>query len=168
MNAIDLLKEQHRHVEKLLKHYQSLEKAPAGQKSKVFGEIADALAVHATIEEKIFYPGVKVAQTEEILRESLEEHLAVKRLIADMLDLRPTDQTFDVKLKVLEGQVTHHVEKEEKELFPKVKKMMTEQHLKELGQRMEELFDELKQGEPRSNVPSENGRGTSVGLTRRR
>lgn len=154
MNAIDLLKEQHRQVEKLFKQYHSLEKAPAGQKSKVFGEIADALAAHATVEEKIFYPGVKAAQTEEVLRASLEEHLAVKRLIADMLDLRPTDQTFDAKMKVLEEQVTRHVEEEEKELFPKVR-MMTEQHLDELGQRMEELFEELKEGEPRSNVPGE-------------
>jgi|GEM_PF-3882407 len=50
---LDLLKQQHRQVEKLFKQYQSLQKAPAGQKSKVFGEIADALAAPATIEERV-------------------------------------------------------------------------------------------------------------------
>src|SRR3954471_19461652 len=85
MNAIALLKHQHREVEALFKQ---LHKAKAGTpRRNIFEKIADALAVHATIEEKRFYPAVKEKTTEEILRESVEEHLAIKRVIADLLRL---------------------------------------------------------------------------------
>jgi hemerythrin superfamily protein len=155
MNAIELLKHQHREVEELFSEYQSTQDFRLERKSAFFARIADALAAHTTLEEKIFYPGVKAARTEEVLMTSLEEHLAVKRLIAGMLEIPPTDQTFDAKLKVLEEQVIHHVESEEQELFPAVKKMVGEHHLYELGQRMEQLYEEIRDQEPRSNLASE-------------
>ena len=120
MNAIDLLKSQHREVEKL---FAELEKAKdSRQKQKLFGELADSLAGHATIEEHQFYPAVRAKRTEDILLESLEEHLGIKRVLADLLKIDANDKTFDAKLKVLKEQVEHHVGEEEKELFPKVKK----------------------------------------------
>src|SRR5687768_6594917 len=82
MNAIKLLKQQHREVEALFKQ---LEKAKSARpRQKAFEQIADKLAVHATIEERHFYPSVKRRQTEEMLLEAVEEHLGVKRVIADM------------------------------------------------------------------------------------
>ena len=130
MNAIELLEQQHRDVEKLFK---KIEKAEAGEKERLFDELADNLAVHAAIEEQHFYPTTKDARTEELLQEAVEEHLAVKRIIADLLEMEPDDAQFDAKIKVLNEQVEHHVEEEEEELFPKVKKLRSKDELEDLG-----------------------------------
>jgi len=100
IDAVQFLEEQHRDVERLFKQ---LEKADEPSvKGEVFREIADKLAVHATIEERHFYPAVKAKRTEDILLESLEEHLGIKRVIADLLELRPDDETFEAKTTVLQ------------------------------------------------------------------
>ena len=155
MNAIELLEQQHRDVEKLFK---KIEKAEAGEKERLFDELADNLAVHAAIEEQHFYPTTKDARTEELLQEAVEEHLAVKRIIADLLEMEPDDAQFDAKIKVLKEQVEHHVEEEEKELFPKVKKVHSKDELEDLGILMEQTARELKErGAPRMQVPAETG-----------
>jgi len=120
MNAIKMLKQQHREVEKLFKQFESAKSA--GPRQKAFEEIADALAVHATIEEKHFYPAVKKAQTEDILLEAVEEHLEIKRVIADLLEMDGGEDQFAAKVKVLQEDVEHHVEEEEGEMFPKCRK----------------------------------------------
>jgi hemerythrin superfamily protein len=114
--------------------------------------------VHAAIEEKHFYPATKNARTEELLQEAVEEHLSAKRLIADMMEMSSDDPQFDAKLSVLEEQIEHHVEEEEKELFPKVRKMLAKEELEDLGIVMEDMAEELKaSGAPRESVPAETG-----------
>ena len=155
MNAIDLLEKQHREVEQLFKKF---EKAEAEEeKQRLFEEIGDKLAVHAGIEEKHFYPATKTARTEDELREAVEEHLSVKRIIADLLEMEPSNPQFEPKVLVLKEQVEHHVEEEEEELFPKVKKMLSRDELDDLGTVMEDLAQELEAGAPRESVPAETG-----------
>jgi hemerythrin superfamily protein len=154
MNAIKMLKQQHREVEKLFKQFES--EKPGESRTRVFEEIADALAVHATIEERHFYPGVKQEKTEEILFESVEEHLEIKRAIADLLSLEDDDETFEAKVKVLQEDVEHHVEEEETALFPKVEKLIDAETLEAIGLEMEETQEELlSEGNPRDAVPGE-------------
>ena len=155
MNAIELLKQQHKEVKGLFK---KIEKAEGEEKQELFDAIADELAVHAAIEEKHFYPASKSARTEDELREAVEEHLSVKRVIADLLECEPSDPQFDPKIQVLIEQVEHHVEEEEEELFPKVEKLLSADELDDLGLVMEEMAEELKEeGEPRTAVPGETG-----------
>jgi hemerythrin superfamily protein len=157
MGAIEMLKTQHREVEKLFAKFEALSESAEKGKQRVFNDIADALAMHATIEEKHFYPAVKAKRTEDILLEALEEHLSVKRIIADLLKLQPSDETFDAKVKVLKEQVEHHVEEEEGDLFPKVKKILSAAELTELEQQMEKTMQALEKGEPRNAVSRETG-----------
>jgi len=160
VNAIDLLKQQHREVERLFK---KIEKAGPEEKEKLFDELADALAVHAAIEEQHFYPATKDARTEELLEEAVEEHLSVKRIIADLLEMEPDDAQFDAKITVLREQVEHHVEEEENELFPEVRKMHSKDQLEDLGVLMEQTAQELKeQGAPRMEVPKETGAAAPI------
>jgi hemerythrin superfamily protein len=154
VNAIDLLEKQHEKVEDL---FGKIEKAGSG-KEELFDQLADSLAVHAAIEEQHFYPATKDARTEELLHEAVEEHLAVKRIIADLLEMEPDDPQFDAKIAVLKEQVEHHVEEERKELFPKVRKMHSREELEDLGVIMEETARELEaSGAPRMQVPKETG-----------
>jgi hemerythrin superfamily protein len=153
MNAIDLLIEQHLEVDKLFKRYQRLSDDANGERRELFIMIADRLSAHATIEEQYFYPAAKAARTEEDLLEAVEEHLAVKRIIADLLELEPTDETFNAKMKVLQENVEHHVEEEHTELFPKVKKLLSEDQLLSIGVMMMTEFEKLMETEPRNEVP---------------
>jgi hemerythrin superfamily protein len=155
VNAIELLKMQHEEAKKL---FNQIEAAEDEEKEELFEQLADALAVHATIEEKHFYPATKNARTEELLQEAVEEHLGAKRLIADLLEMSPEDAQFDAKVAVLKEQVEHHVEEEEGELFPKVKSMFKEDQLDDLGVVMEDMAEDLKAaGAPREAVPAETG-----------
>ncbi len=104
VNAVDMLESQHREMEEL---FATLEKAGrGGRKQKLLTQIADKLAVHASIEEQELYPAVKAKRTEDILLESLEEHLGIKRVLADLIDLDASDETFDAKTKVLAAPPT--------------------------------------------------------------
>jgi hemerythrin superfamily protein len=161
MNAIALLKHQHREVDALFKQ---LHKVRAGGPRRIiFEKIADALAVHSAIEERRFYPAVKEKSTEEILLESAEEHLAIKRVIADLLRLDSEDETFAAKIKVLEDEVVHHVEEEEETLFPRVERMFDDEALETMRDAMEDVQAEhLQAGNPRQAVPSETERAATI------
>jgi hemerythrin superfamily protein len=161
INAVDLLEGQHREMEAL---FEKMEKANSNDvKRKLFTEIADKLAIHATIEEQDFYPAVKAKRTEDILLESLEEHLGIKRVLADLLALGVDDDTFAPKMKVLKEQVEHHVGEEEDDLFPKVKKVLDDETLIALAQQMTATQEELiAKGTPRKAIPAETKRAATL------
>ena len=153
MDATRLLEQQHKEVTDAFGKYEKAEEL--SQKRQLFLTIADNLSAHAAIEEKIFYPAVYVNETEDLLKEAVEEHLAAKRIIADLLELEQEDETFDPKMMVLREQIEHHIEEEEGELFPKVRKNFTKEELDGLGVEMEAMFEDLKQTDPRNEVPNE-------------
>jgi hemerythrin superfamily protein len=155
LSALDLLIEQHTTVDKLIKRLES-EGISTEKKRAAFVELADSLAAHAAIEEKIFYPAVLAKKTEDMLLEATEEHLQIKRVLADMLELDVEDARFDAKLSVLKEEVTHHAhEEEEGKLFPKLRKMMSNAELQALGGELLVMFEKLMTQEPRKNVPKE-------------
>ena len=117
--------------------------------SALFQRAADLLMSHVLIEEREFYPAVKAKRTEDILLESLEEHLGLKRLIADLVEMTVSDEKYEPKLHVLKEQAEHHHEEEEEKLFPKVKKLLSEEELEVLGTRMQEVQAQLLVEHPR-------------------
>jgi hemerythrin superfamily protein len=154
-NALELLISQHEEVEMLIEQIENID--DLSEKSVLFEQLADQLAAHATIEEKLFYPAVMDESTRELLVESTEEHLSVKRLLADMMELSPDDEHFDAKLVVLRDQVVHHAhEEEEAKLFPLVRRLFDEDELAALGNEMLAMSERLlEKGEPRRSVPAE-------------
>ncbi len=153
MNAIQLLESQHREIEALFAEI-DLQKDPADKRA-VFKQIADALAMHAAIEEMHFYPAVRDLRTEDILLESMEEHLGIKRVIADLLRTGAAQETFDAKIKVLRDQVEHHVEEEEWDLFPKVERIFNHDDLQLLAEAMQREQEQLVGTNPRERVRAE-------------
>ena len=151
MDAIQLLESQHREVEDLFEEIQGSD--DNDEKTELFEELADKLAVHASIEEHHFYPAVRARRTEDILLESLEEHLSLKRLLADLLELAPGATTFEPKFKVLKEQTEHHHKEEEEHLFPTVRKLIAAPVLAALGEQMLALQRSLqREGAPREAV----------------
>ena len=113
-DAIALLKEDHRTVEEL---FEQFEKASGeGRKQKLAQQICLELTVHARIEEEIFYPACEGKIDQDLLEEAYVEHDGAKVLIAEIDAGGPDDDFYDAKVKVLQEQIEHHVEEEEKRM----------------------------------------------------
>jgi hemerythrin-like domain-containing protein len=161
MEATALLRKQHEQVIQKFKQFEKSESEAT--RRKLFIEIADALAAHTTIEEKLFYPTVYQGEDlQDLLLEAVEEHLTAKRVISDLLMMEVTDEQFAPKVKVLRDLIEHHVEEEQGDIFPRVKKMLSRAELTSLGEEMEEMYDQLISTEPRQNVPTETTRAAQI------
>ncbi|HZH03506.1 MAG TPA: hemerythrin domain-containing protein [Myxococcaceae bacterium] len=158
MNAIELLTRHHRELEKNLNSLKHAERVNRDE----FNATADSLAAHVTVEEEIFYPAVKAERTEDILLESLEEHLSLKRVLADLLALGPEEEKFGPKMHVLAEQAEHHHKEEEEHLFPKVTKLLSADRLDALGTQMAGRMDALTQRHVRDRIPSQTEDSASL------
>jgi len=151
MEATEYLTRQHREIEQALRD--ALDADNPDVKRSRFLDIADALILHVAAEELVFYPAVHDLPNEDVLLESLEEHLALKRLLSDLLALQGDDVTFQPKLHVLREQAEHHHKDEEKKLFPEVRERFDAAWREALGRRMEALELGLQaRGTPRRSV----------------
>jgi hemerythrin superfamily protein len=138
MDAISLLTDDHRTVEQLFKRFEKTSDRATVERRRIVDEIIRELSIHAEIEETIFYPAVResVPPSEEMVLESLEEHHVVKWVLSE-LDGMPADaERFEAKVTVLIENVRHHVEEEESELFPKVRRALSRTALDEMGEAM--------------------------------
>ena len=135
MDAITLLRDDHKTVERLFKRFEKAGDRAHVEKRRIVDRIIEELSVHAAIEELVFYPVARatVPDTEDIALESLEEHHIVKWVLAELADLDPSDERFDAKVTVLIENVRHHVEEEEGEFFPKVRDELNRKALADLG-----------------------------------
>ena len=114
LDAVALLKQDHRKVEEL---FADFEKAGGdSRKQKLAEQICLELSVHAAIEEEIFYPACKGKVEDDLLKEAYVEHDGAKVLIAEILAGEPSDEFYDSKVKVLKEEIEHHVEEEEKRM----------------------------------------------------
>jgi hemerythrin superfamily protein len=135
MNAITLLKNDHKTVEELFKRFEKLGPRAVKSKQDVVERIIRELSIHAAIEEMLFYPAVREAAPDMVL-ESLEEHHIVKWVLSELQRMSPEHERFDAKVTVLTENVRHHVEEEEKDLFPQVTRLVGRARLEELGEAM--------------------------------
>jgi hemerythrin-like domain-containing protein len=142
-DAIAMLTAEHRQVEQLFKQYEDLSDRAKASKKKLADQICTALILHTSIEEEIFYPALRDASKEagDKLDEAIVEHAAAKDLIAQIQEMDADDDLYDAKVQVLSEQVEHHVQEEEKEMFPMAKKAGLD--LAALGQEMAAREKEL-------------------------
>ena len=152
-DAIALLKQDHRTVEELFAQF---EKASGeGRKQKLAEQICLELSVHATIEEEIFYPACEGKVEEDLLKEAYVEHDGAKVLIAEIeAGNGQSDDYFDAKVKVLQEQIEHHVEEEEKRmegLFSQARKAGID--MDALGRQLAERKAELVETYKSTGVP---------------
>jgi iron-sulfur cluster repair protein YtfE (RIC family) len=161
MDAIDLLTHQHRILERCIQA--AADATDDRQRAAALVQAADELSAHLTSEEEVFYPAVNARRTEDILLESLEEHLSLKRVMADLLALPPDARTYEAKLHVLKEQAEHHHKEEEQHLFPKVLALLDTGERQRLGQEMQALQQcLLRQGSPSEQVAEQTDRAAPL------
>src|SRR4051794_32107164 len=139
MDAISMLKADHKTVQQLFRQFEKAGDHAYGEKRAVVDRIIEELSVHAAIEEQLFYPVVRatVPKAEDLALESLEEHHIVKWVLSELETMAPDAERFDAKVTVLIENVRHHVEEEEGDMFPKVREALGRKELQELGAVME-------------------------------
>ncbi|HYC46359.1 MAG TPA: hemerythrin domain-containing protein [Burkholderiales bacterium] len=144
-DAIQLLKQDHREVEMLFKEFEKLEQEGGGAVEPIIATACTELKIHDKLETELFYPAIREGASEEELADVLDEaeveHTSVRELIQKIEGMSGSDEKRNAHFTVLMEYVKHHVKEEEKEMFPKVKKL--EVDLKSLGARMKERKMEL-------------------------
>ncbi|MFC4020079.1 hemerythrin domain-containing protein [Micromonospora sp. GCM10011542] len=137
-DAIVLLKEDHKEMRRLFKAFADAEEGPASERQKLVGQILEALTVHTYLENEVMYPEVRrlLPDLEDDILESYEEHHVADLLCAELATMDADDERFTAKTTVLIENVTHHVEEEEQEWFPKVREALGRKQLQEIGEKM--------------------------------
>ena len=148
--AIRLLKADHREVEAMFDEYEQLESDR--DKQALFDKIALALKVHTQIEEEILYPESRGEVEDDLIDEAYVEHDGAKKLIAEIEAMKPGEEFYDAKVKVLGEYIKHHVKEEEQPggFFAQAKK--GDEDLEAMGERMaarkEELMEKFSKQPP--------------------
>jgi hemerythrin-like domain-containing protein len=140
-DAVALLKDEHKELEKLFKKFEDLGPRAHKTRENTVATIIEMLSKHAGIEELVFYPEVRdrlEADDAEDVLEALEEHHVAKLLLSELEGMSSEDERFHAKVTVLIESVRHHVKEEEGELFVKVREEFTRTELQEMGARLEE------------------------------
>ena len=139
MDAITLLKDDHRTMERLFKEFEGAGDRAYVTKRRIVDRIIEETSRHAAIEEQLLYPNVraKVPGADAEVLESLEEHHVVKWLLAELESIQPDDERFDAVVAVLIENARHHVDEEESDLFPQVREHLGRKELQDLGEQMD-------------------------------
>ncbi len=146
-DAIVLLKADHKEVRALFREFQS-PKTTSARKGAIVRKVIELLTVHTYIENEVMYPQVRalLPDLEDDVLESYEEHHVADVLVMELAALKPGDERFEAKTSVLIENVTHHMDEEEQDWFPKVRKGLGRTTLQELGA----ALIEAKRRAPRS------------------
>lgn len=152
MDAITLLREDHKLLRRLSKELSETTEAAIETRKKLLKRLEAELNAHTTIEEELFYPAILDASEDvedaRMVAEGIEEHRACDaKVIPDLHKTDPSTIEYSGQLKVLKDYLFHHLEEEEEEMFPKVRELIGRKELQDLGERMaarkKELLGEL-------------------------
>ena len=139
-DAIVLLKQDHKEIRKLFRDFQNAGDGAKKQKEQLVKRIIELLTIHTYVENEVMYPRVRelLPELEDDVLESYEEHHVADVLVSELSAMKPTDERFDAKTTVLIESVTHHIEEEEEEWFPKVREGLGRKALQEIGAAMQQ------------------------------
>ena len=150
-DAIVVLKDEHKEIRKLFREFEDTT-APA-ERGKLVTRILELLTIHTYIENEVMYPEVRklLPDLDDDILESYEEHHVADVLCMELATMKPSDERFDAKTTVLIESVTHHMEEEEQEWFPKVRENLGRKQLQDIGARM---LDVRKKAPRKPSQPS--------------
>jgi hemerythrin-like domain-containing protein len=147
-DAIALLKEDHKRVREMLAKLDKSSQKAGDSREKLLEKIQQELQIHTTIEEEIFYPAYRAAVSKQedakLYKEALEEHHIVDVVLAEIGQSDAESEEFSAKAKVLKDLVEHHAEEEEKQMFPRARRVIQADKRKELGEQMAARKRELE------------------------
>jgi hypothetical protein len=150
MDALELLAEDHARAKKVMQKLRQTEGPDTRQ--ALFVQLERDLDVHEAVEEEILYPALQ-ARESEIVLEGIEEHHVVDMLMVELDSLPFDDESWGARCRVMIGNIEHHMDEEEVELFPLARKVLGRRELADLGARMARRRDEIL-GQPWLPIPT--------------
>jgi hemerythrin superfamily protein len=152
-DAIVQLKKDHQEIRKVFRQFQQAGENAHVRKGELVDRMIELLTVHTYIENEVMYPRVRelLPELEDDVLESYEEHHVADVLVVELAALKPGDERFDAKTTVLIENVTHHMDEEEQDWFPKVREGLGRKALQEIG---EELLAAREKAPTRPSQPS--------------
>ena len=140
-DAIVLLKDEHKLIKKAFRDFEKAGDKAYAVKGKAVQRMIELLTAHTYIENEVMYPEIRklLPDLEDDVLESYEEHHVADVLVMELVAMKPDDERFTAKTTVLIENVTHHIEEEEDEWFPKVREGVGRKKLGELGDKMLEM-----------------------------
>jgi hemerythrin superfamily protein len=140
VDALKLLREDHDRVRKMLDDGESTTERAIKTRSELFGRLKRELEIHERMEEEVLYPAMKEhPKAREYAFEGFEEHHVVDTILAELEQTDPGDEQWTAKFKVVKENLEHHMEEEENEAFPQVRRAFSDEELEKMGARMEEI-----------------------------
>ena len=138
-DAIVLLKQDHQEIRKAFRDFEKAGEGARKEKGRLVDRMIELLTVHTYLENEVMYPRVRelLPELEDDVLESYEEHHVADVLVSELYAMKPDDERFDAKTTVLIELVTHHIEEEESEWFPQVRKGLGRKALQDIGAEME-------------------------------
>jgi hemerythrin-like domain-containing protein len=144
MDAMSLLKEDHRKVKKMLAELESTTERGVKTREELFTKVKQELVVHEAIEEEIFYPALKEhPKTKGIALEGYEEHHVVDTVMAEIEGVAYDDEKWGAKFTVMKENLEHHIEEEEGEMFKQARQVFDQDELTQLGESMKARREDL-------------------------
>ena len=145
MDALELLKDDHKLMKKLLKQVEDTESSDGQRRRELYRQIRSEFKLHERLEETLLYPELKQhEQTREITLEGFEEHHAASLILDELCDVPVGDETWGAKAKVLQEMIEHHIEEEEDEMFKGARRVLGKERLEEIGGAMQTMKQERK------------------------
>ncbi len=137
-DAIVLLKADHKQIKRLFREFQAAGDRATKTKGELVAKMIELLTVHTYIENEVMYPEVRrlLPDLEDDVLESYEEHHVADVLCMELFAMPPDAERFDAKTTVLIENVTHHIEEEEQEWFPKVRGGLGRKQLSDIGEQL--------------------------------
>ena len=152
-DAIVLLKQDHKEILKAFRDFEDAGENATATKGRLVDRMIELLTVHTYVENEVMYPRVRalLPDLEDDVLESYEEHHVADVLVTELSVMKPEDERFTAKTTVLIENVTHHIEEEEQEWFPKVREGLGRKQLQEIGA---EMLEAKKHAPKRPSQPS--------------
>ncbi|WP_413290389.1 hemerythrin domain-containing protein [Bdellovibrio sp. HCB337] len=141
MDLVSALKKDHQSLKKL--YSAGLQKKTTlEEKKRIFKKLSVLVPAHSKSEEQALYSNItELSRIEHFAYEGFEEHHLVDQLIRELKTVRE-NHVWEAKFTVVCELLQHHIDEEEKDLFPKINKMLSPDIRKELGKEYRELFSE--------------------------
>ena len=165
-DVIEILEHDHREVEQMFSELESLRGASTDEakerRKTVTEQVTIELVRHSVAEEVLVYPKVEEKVSSEEVEHARKEHAEAEETLQRLEKLDADDPGFDDELSTLMGEIRHHIEDEEGEMFAHMRQVMDEDELRTLGERVE-AFKKVAPTRPHPNVPNEALPRTAAG-----
>lgn len=146
MDVITLLKEDHKHIAHLLSELVHTHNEDVNRRVSLFEKLEQELIMHTGYEEKLFYPALRSnPKTHQLILEAYQEHHVIGHILADISRVAFDHDVWKAKMTVMKENIAHHVKEEERDIFPKVRQLLTAEELKKMGDDLQTFKTVMRQ-----------------------